>query len=236
MKVFVAPPFGNYINLPNILSVRGSFTVEPRSGLFQQICKTLRFSSQHNGWINKIGLRNKGIDYGIEKYGKSSTGNGNVISIAILQKTDISEFLSKIPTNTNLEINVSCPNAEKSMIDEDIDKFLHSERKWCIIKVSPLISHNKLDSYYEKGFRQFHMSNTYPTDAGGLSGPYLIPHNKKNIEYMRNKYPDATIIGGGGVQTPEHIELYKSFGANHISVSSLCFNPIKFLRFYSGIY
>ena len=62
-----------------------------------------------------------------------------------------------------------------------------------------------------------------------------IGHNKKNIEYMRNKYPDATIIGGGGVQTPEHIELYKSFGANHISVSSLCFNPIKFLRFYYGI-
>ena len=122
------------------------------------------------------------------------------------------------------------------MIDEDIDKFLHPERKWCIIKVSPLISHNKLDSYYEKGFRQFHISNTYPTDAGGLSGPYLIPHNKKNIEYMRNKYPDATIIGGGGVQSPEHIELYKSFGANHISVSSLCFNPIKFLRFYYGIY
>ena len=52
---------------------------------------------------------------------------------------------------------------------------------------------------------------------------------------MRNKYPDATIIGGGGVQPPEHIELYKSFGANHISVSSLCFNPIKFLRFYYGI-
>lgn len=236
MKIFISPPFGNYIDLPNVLSVKGSFTVEPRYGLFQQIFKTLRYSWHYNGWINKIGLRNPGIDYALQKYGGASTENGHVISIAILQKADIPKFLSKIPNDINLEINVSCPNVEKSMIDEGIDKFLHPKRKWCIIKVSPLISQNKLDSYYEKGFRQFHLSNTYPTDAGGLSGPSLIPYNKKNIQFLRNKYPDVTIIGGGGVQSLEQVELYKSFGANHISVSSLCFNPIKFLRLYYGIF
>jgi hypothetical protein len=28
-----------------------------------QILKTLRYSFVHSGWVNKIGLRNKGIDW-----------------------------------------------------------------------------------------------------------------------------------------------------------------------------
>ena len=93
--------------------------------------------------------------------------------------------MNKIPKNVNLEINVSCPNAEKSMIDKDVHKFLDKDRKWCVIKVSPLVTKDKLDSYYKSGFRQFHLSNTLPTDKGGLSGKSLIQYNKKNIEYLR---------------------------------------------------
>ena len=42
----------------------------------------------------------------------------------------------------NLEINVSCPNTEHSLIDKDINLFLNPKRKWCIIKLSPLIDKN----------------------------------------------------------------------------------------------
>ena len=63
---FISPPFGNYINLPHTTSIKGSYALEPRSGLLPQILKTLRYSFQHNGWINKIGLRNPGIDYAIK--------------------------------------------------------------------------------------------------------------------------------------------------------------------------
>ena len=236
MNVFISPPFGTYLNLPNTNSIRGSFTLEPRKGLILQMLKTLRYSNIHNGWINKIGLRNPGIDYALQKYGKDSIGEHNIISIAILQKSDVPIFLNKIPNNINLEINVSCPNAEKEMVDEDIHKFLNPERKWCIIKVSPHINKNKLDEYYEKGFRQFHLSNTIPTPAGGLSGKSLIPYNENNIKYLRNKYPDTTIIGGGGIQTKEDVYMYKSYGVNHVSVSTLCFNPYKFLKFYMSIF
>ena len=41
---FINPPFGNYLNLPNTISIKGSYTLEPRSGLFTQIFKTLRYS------------------------------------------------------------------------------------------------------------------------------------------------------------------------------------------------
>ena len=92
MNVFISPPFGTYINLPNTNSIRGSFTLEPRKGLFLQILKTLRYSNIHSGWINKIGLRNKGIDYAIKHYdGK------HIVSIAILNEKEIYPLEKKIP-------------------------------------------------------------------------------------------------------------------------------------------
>ena len=70
MVFFVGPPFGNYINLPYITPIKGSFTLEPRSGLIKQIIKTLRYDFIYKDWINKMGLRNKGIDYAIKHYKK----------------------------------------------------------------------------------------------------------------------------------------------------------------------
>ena len=64
--LFISPPFGNYINLPFTTSIHGSFTNEPRDGLLKQILKTLRYSFENKGWINKIGLRNKGIDWALK--------------------------------------------------------------------------------------------------------------------------------------------------------------------------
>ena len=60
--LFISPPFGNYINLPNTKAIKGSFTLKPRSGLIVQIIKTLRYDFNNKGWVNKIGLRNKGIN------------------------------------------------------------------------------------------------------------------------------------------------------------------------------
>ena len=72
MLLFISPPFGNYINLPFTKSIKGTFTLEERPGLFLQVFKTLRYSKNRNGWINKIGLRNKGIEYAIKKYNTKS--------------------------------------------------------------------------------------------------------------------------------------------------------------------
>ena len=49
IMIFIGPPFGNYVKLDNTVSIKGSFTLEPRSGLFMQILKTLRYSFVHGG-------------------------------------------------------------------------------------------------------------------------------------------------------------------------------------------
>ena len=70
--IFISPPFGNYIHLPNTMSIKGSYTLNHRPGLISQIFKTLRYTD-FNGqkmWINKIGLRNPGILYGLKHYNK----------------------------------------------------------------------------------------------------------------------------------------------------------------------
>ena len=236
--LFISPPFGNYVNLPGTMPIRGSFTLEPRKGLLSQIFKTLRYSKEWKGWVNKIGLRNPGLDYAIKKYYKLATDpKTNIISIAILSKEEIPKIKNKLPDDMNIEINVSCPNTEKGMVDKGIHVFLNEKRKWCILKLSPIIDFEKIDEYYNMGFRQFHCSNTFPLYknkqfVGGLSGPSLRSINKTLIHYIRKRYPETTIIAGGGIQSIKDIENYKRVGANHFSVSTLLFSPLGFMGFY----
>ena len=227
MILFINPPFGNYINLPYTIPIRGSFTLEPRKGLISQIFKTLRYSFDNKGWINKIGLRNKGIDYAISTYKKNE-----IISIAIMDKSEIEIFNKKIPKDMNLEINISCPNISKKLTNSGIDCFLNQKRKWCIIKLSPLTDKKLIDSYYKQGFRQFHCCNTLPVKNGGLSGVKLIPYVTNQINYIKSTYNDTITIAGGGIRNWRDVENYKKINTDHIGVSTILFNPIKFSYLY----
>ena len=227
--LFISPPFGNYLNLPNTNSIKGSFTLIPRTGLLLQICKTLRYDFTNKGWINKIGLRNKGIDWAIKtyKYDKQS-----IISIAIMDYKEIDILNNKIPKTMDLELNISCPNVKNNLIHDDLYKFLNNNRQWCCIKLSPHTDMSLIDKYYKQGFRQFHCCNTLPTIYGGLSGISIQHYSFKLIMEIKNKYPDTIIVGGGGIRNIEDIKKYEQYGVNNFSISSLMFNPILFGIFY----
>ena len=225
--LFINPPFSNYLYLPFTTPIYGSFTLNERKGLLKQIYNTLYYSYEYDGWINKIGLRNKGIDYAIKHY-KSN----HIYSIAILNEKEISILINKIPNKMNIELNISCPNLNKKLINNNLHYFLNEKRRWCIIKLSPNIEHNLIDLYYKQGFRQFHCSNTLPVKEGGLSGKTLTPYTEKLIIYIKKKYPDAELIAGGGVQKWDDAINYYKVGANHISISTICFNPFKLCLFY----
>ena len=227
--LFISPPFGNYISCGDdtCVSVAGSFTLHPRNGLIGQIFRTLRYSFLYEGWINKIGLRNNGIDWALENVPCES-----ILSLAILNKQDINVLLQKIPPTRNIEINISCPNAEKKMVESGLSNFINEKRRWCIIKISPVCSETDVDNYYKMGFRQFHCCNTLPVEEGGLSGSNLIPFTTSKILYIKKKYSDTEIIAGGGIRTYNDVLHYKAIGANHFSISTLLFNPISFMHLY----
>ena len=52
------------------------------------------------------------------------------------------------------------------------------------------------------------------------------------IRYIKNSWNDTVVIAGGGIRTLKDIKEYKNTGADHFSISTLCFNPISFLNFY----
>ena len=228
--IFISPPFGNYINLPNTIPIRGSFTLNERPGKWGQILKTLRFIPGV-GWINKIGLRNPGIDYAIQTYKK-----GEIISIGIMDKKEIKPILDKIPEDMDIELNVSCPNTENHMVNEGLKPFLNDKRDWCIIKLSPKESYNNINTFYKTGFRQFHASNTLPSERGGISGKILKPYTSSIITYLHNNFDDCEIIAGGGIYDIDTLNEYKKLGAQHFSLSTIFFNPLKTFLFFNSLY
>jgi dihydroorotate dehydrogenase len=234
--LFIGPPFGNYISLPNTISIRGSFTLhrrDPGLGLILRVLKTLRYSYRHRGWINRIGLRNPGIGVALRPTthvaGKDSR---HVYSIAVLHPSEIPRLVQKIPVAMNIELNVSCPNAEKRMVCEGLGAFVNEHRKWCIVKLSPHSSNGLIDSLYKQGFRQFHCSNTLPTPNGGLSGPSLRPYTSDLVTRITRRYPDAEVIAGGGILRQQDAEAYLKLGASHVAVSTLFFHPFLATLFF----
>ena len=228
MVFFISPPFGNYISLPNTISINGSFTLDPRPGLISQVLKTFRYSFEYGGWVNRIGLRNPGLDYAIKNHKKDE-----ITSIAILKKEEIPQIIKKIPEDMNIELNISCPNTDEPVIASGLNKFLNPKREWCILKFAPTTKLPEIDKYYEAGFRQFHCSNTYPIkDLGGVSGPFITPHSTYLINRIRKKYSDTTLIAGGGVRDMKTVEIYKRNGADYISVATVCMNPFLLAKLW----
>lgn len=237
--LFISPPFGNYVRLPGCISIKGSFTLRARSGLLRQIGRTLRYIPKYKGWVNCIGLKNKGIDWAVRDWhlGCSSSASAFIYSIAIPQCNEIPQLLEKIPDSMNIELNISCPNVKKDSLDAlasySLSQFLHPNRHWCIVKLSPLTTLSQIDHYYAMGFRQFHCCNTLPVPEGGLSGIAIQKYNRPMIQYIREKYPECIVIAGGGIIDPQSAALFlREEGANHISVSTLCFTPWKLFHLW----
>lgn len=247
-KFFISPPFGNYLDLEQTISIKGSFTLYPREGIITQALKTIRYSFANGGWVNKMGLRNKGIDYAIQKYKDKDC----IVSVAILKAEDIPILNRKIPSNMSLELNVSCPNViigdvnksgavdknsvENILINQRLHYFLNNDREWCIIKLPPNVEVKLVDFYYKEGFRQFHCSNTIPVPEGGLSGKKVKEMNKYLIPALREKYGnEITIISGGGIDSIKDITDYKEFGADHMAFSTVFFCPIKAYKLYDQL-
>jgi len=221
---FISAPFGNYLQHTNfvsddkVISVTGTFTVKPRPGLVKQIIKTLRYTK--TGWRNQLGLRNPGIFQGIE-----NTSPKSVMSIASLEPNDWKILYEIVPKDMSVELNISCPNVDKHPNLTKI--FSKDDRKWCIVKVPPIITNKQIDRIVNLGYKQIHASNTIPTAKGGLSGSVIVEHTLRILEYIKTTHPDIEVIAGGGVYSKQDVKTYTDAGADHISLGTVCFTPWK---------
>ena len=221
-QFFISAPFGNYIKPKGTIPVTGTFTLNARGNRFWAVLKTLRYNTAHNGWTNRLGLPNPGIREGLKRGSK-------IISIAEIDKGDFQRLNVLIPENQSIELNLSCPNLNKKLSWESAKCFDSEKREWCIAKLSPLTTPEELKFVVEfLGFTQLHFSNTLPTIYGGLSGPVLREYTMELIDLARSKYGNSVeIIAGGGVSDFGSVTNYLSNGADHVSIGSVCFNPLR---------
>ena len=180
-------------------------------------------------WRNQIGLRNKGLKYGMFK-----TSYDDVLSIAAIDKNDWTIVQKMISPDRNIELNISCPNLgshEDTTVFDSFELFpTHMRNKWCIVKVPPTSSNDLLDKLVDMGYNQIHASNTLYTSQGGLSGQVLVEHTLRIIDYVKSKHKHIEIIAGGGVKSRTDVERYINAGADHISLGTVCFTPWKVSR------
>jgi len=235
-RVIIGAPFGNYLYTPGCTSTVGTYTVENRAGrfrwwLFWRLLGTLRWRRALGGWTNKLGLPNPGIEH-LKALGNSC--KDKIVSIHGFNDADWTRLLEATaihlyPYLAAIELNISCPNIGHMSVPTDLFSralFYTQDKKLAVIVKLPPVSYWKtFELAYSSGIRNFHCCNTLPVPVGGLSGKTLMRVSLDVIERIKQAKPDVTIIGGGGITTPDDVETYWNAGAEHFAVASKLLDP-----------
>ena len=234
METFISCPFGNYIKPKNCTPITGTWTLYSRGNRLAALAKSLRYNRKLGGWQNKLSLPNRGVDIGLSKILPYE-----ILSVAQVNDDDFKLLSKIIPLDQNIEVNLSCPNIDSnSWNDAKYFSEIHY-RQYCIAKVGPLTTLEQLKFLIDElGYTQIHFSNTLPlsNNRGGGSGKILIPYTKELIRLVRDNWGDKIeIIAGGGISHISHVTEYMTAGANHISIGSVCFHPIKLWKLLKAL-
>jgi dihydroorotate dehydrogenase len=224
-RPFISPPFGRYVSHRQCNRVLGSFTWERRNGLIYHSLKTIR--TVPGGYINKVGLRNRGIRDVTVDFDK-------VYSLVGLEHGDWESMWQVCPPGVTVELNLGCPNVHEYGIESAVLR-QYCEKFQVIAKLPPTDKADDIAAMcIEMGVVKLHCSNTVPTWRGGISGAPLFRINLPIVERLAARYPDK-IIAGGGIYYPEQVKQYAGAGAWQFSLSSIFFTPWKVPRVLDAI-
>ena len=243
-RVVISAPFGNYISHRDATSTVGTFTADRRRGRLFRCLWTIRYSRYLKSWINKIGLRNPGIDWLVQKSERSKFLKpimSQIISVMGLDangRSNLDLWIEVIAKASKcqpamLELNVSCPNVGKRSVPEGVYEAAVSRMgvDKCCVKLPPVLYEGILDEAMDAGIRIFHCCNTIPTEKGGISGKALKPISLEVVRRLKSRYPDdIKIIGGGGITCEDDILTYIRAGADCVAIGSMLLNPLNHIR------
>ena len=242
----ISAPFGNYIQPAGCTATLGTFTAARRGGLINRawrILLTVRYYRRIRGWVNKIGLRNPGIDWLCQKVAQGKVDvSDKIVSIHGFTPEDWYALFDKTAALKPLavELNISCPNVGHISWPEDL--FTRAVAIFgqagvaVILKVPPVNYDPMVEGAYAAGIRLLHCCNTLPNPAGGISGkPQMVAALQCIQDLQRKPYRDElTIIGGGGIYQSEDVDAYIDLGVSHVAIATKLFSP-KYLFSTAGI-
>jgi dihydroorotate dehydrogenase len=229
----ISAPFGNYIQPDCATATLGTYTAAPRAGRLWRIIRTVRYYPRLGAWVNKIGLRNPGIDHL-----KRSVDSGKILpadkllSIHGFSPDDWWRLLDRASEvrPMGLELNISCPNVGEISWPPDLFQRAVDTGLPIVVKIPPVRYERIVDDALGAGVRWLHCCNTLPVPAGGMSGRPLLPISQRVVSEVRETalkrgIEDLRLIGGGGVRSPEDAIAYRRAGADVVAVGTLVFGP-----------
>jgi len=229
----ISAPFGNYIQPQGATPTLGTFTAARRPGRLWRIIKTLRYAPRMGAWVNKIGLRNPGMPWLVQRVRDGRiTVSDKIVSIHGFVDDDWRALLDHVAAIKPLavELNMSCPNVGHVNWPDWLFSSALATGVPVIVKIPPVNESELVRQALDAGIRAFHCCNTIPVPAGGISGKPLKPVALQVILRLRDTaaargLSGLTIIGGGGITTPADIDDYSAVGAAHFAIGTKCFNP-----------
>lgn len=227
----ISAPFGNYVQPRGATATLGTFTAERRRGRVWRVLRTVRYYPRLKAWVNRIGLRNPGMAWLVERVESGRVdARDKIVSI---HGFDRAQWLSLIEQAARIEpraieLNMSCPNVGEVDWPEDLFAQAVAGGAAVIVKLPPINYEVMVDQALAAGVRAFHCCNTLPVPAGGLSGAPLKPLSLRCVRALRDGvHGEAlTIVGGGGIRAVNDVDDYFEAGADHVALGTVTMNPL----------
>jgi dihydroorotate dehydrogenase (NAD+) catalytic subunit len=256
-----AQEFKDFINLKQLGAiVTKTITLKPRRGnLPPRTCET------PCGMLNSIGLENPGIEDFIQDKLPALIKIGIPVIISISSEDDPEEFVvlakrvDKIKEIAALELNISCPNLQKTKLIAQDHRSTHAvvkgmrkvTKKTLITKLSPNVTDiaEIAQAAEDAGSDAVSLVNTITAMSidtetrspkiaavtGGLSGPAIRPVAVRMVweVYQKIKIP---IIGMGGIMDTQDALEFIIAGATAVNIGTANFiNPKATVEIIKGI-
>ncbi len=226
----ISAPFGNYILPEGATATLGTFTALARGGRVWRILKTVRYYPRLRAWVNKIGLRNPGIQWVLDKHAAGKLDlSDKLISIHGFNAADWTLLLKACQTlqPLGIELNMSCPNVGEINWPEGLFAEAVATGVPVVVKLPPVCYEEMAEQAVQAGVRSFHCCNTLPVQAGGMSGQPLKPVALQCLRDLKSRdwAGDVLFLGGGGIYKPSNIDEYVAAGADAVAIGTKAMNP-----------
>jgi len=186
-----------------------------------------------HGFINRMGLPNPGCHSFAEELKEYTGSIPLIISVFGFSANEYVKVIKALEEFAiGFELNFSCPNVthgtlvstSKKLIKNYMKRIRDCTEKILIPKLSPLSSREIGRICQEQGADAITLSNTFPTEKGGLSGQYLKFDNFRRVKSFK-KVLKIPIIACGGIssnpfQAVTDIKMYKLLGASFFQIGS----------------
>lgn len=228
--LLISAPFGNYIQPAGTTPTLGTFTAARRRGRLWRIVKTLRRDRKRGAWVNKIGLRNPGIEWLASRVQRRKINLADkLLSIHGFTPDDWTLLLQRVAELKPLgvELNMSCPNVGEVSRPDRLFADALATGVPVVVKIPPVRYEAMAHAAWDAGVRSFHCCNTIPVEKGGMSGKPLMPMSLDCIRTLRADFgSDALLLGGGGITVPADLDAYADAGADHFALGTVTMNPM----------